>query len=91
MAKRKKDDEIPAVRVAGSTFSMCIELLEELYEEVYEDSIYSDISALEIEESKGYSNRVEPDYIELRGEVVFPLKCLFDSEMVLFDYCKFYL
>jgi hypothetical protein len=91
MTKRKKDEEIPVVHFAGSTFSMCIELLEELYEEAVEDGIYRDLNEIESEDIPGYSNRVEPECTELKGEVVFPLKCLFDSEMVLFNYCKFYL
>jgi hypothetical protein len=91
MTKRKKDDEIPAVHLAGATFSMCIELLSELHEDEYVEPSLGGIKDLEPEESVGYAGRVEPDLIELRGEVVFPLKCLFDSEMVLFNYCKFYL
>ena len=91
MTKRKKDDEIPVIHLAGAAFSLCIELLSRLQEEGGLELASGGIKENFSDDSLEYAGRVEPGYIELKREAIFPLKCLFGTDVILFNYSRFYL
>ncbi len=88
----KNGKRLPVAYFAEGEMNVCLELLRSVYGE---SEIMPVPLLLETDESddylsRKYRNHVEPLLLEVEGEVIFPPTEMFDSDMFILNYRRFY-
>lgn len=87
---RKK--RLPIAYFGGEGHEICLELLSLVYGESEITPISCAMQESESDDylSQKYINHVKPMLLEVEGEIIFPLAGMFDSDMFIINYKKFY-
>jgi thioredoxin-related protein len=85
--------KLPVAGCGEEGMEVCMELLSLVYGESEITPIAVDLEEKGDEEdylTQKYRDQVSPLFLEVSGEIVFPLPGLFDSDMFILNYRKFY-
>jgi hypothetical protein len=88
----KNAKKLPVAYFGEEEMDVCLELLSLVYGESEITPVPINIEGNEEEDylSGKYRNQVEPLMLAVEGEIIFPLKGMFDSDMFILNYRQFY-
>ncbi len=85
--------KLPVAHYGEEGMDVCMELLSLVYGESEITPVAVEFDEMGEEEdylTQKYRDQVSPLFLEVAGEIVFPLPGLFDSDMFILNYRKFY-
>lgn len=89
---KERTKKLPVTLEGDINELLCLELLAVLYEDSSILPVIVDVEPSEDEDylSQKYLDQVTPLVLETRCEIVFPVIRLYDTEMFVLNYQKFY-
>jgi|GEM_PF-3089811 len=84
--------KLPVAYFGEEEMNVCFELLSLVYGETEITPVHLELQDAETDDylSQKYRDQVEPLLLAVEGEVIFPLTGMFDSDMFILNYRKFY-